>query len=60
MEKLYLGNTIGVRAGVFDSSITKMRSRCCKFSNFVPLLISRGLPMGAKGRLYSACVRSVK
>ena len=30
-----------------------------KFRDFVPLFASRGLPLEAKGRLYSMCVRSV-
>ena len=27
--------------------------------NLMPLLASRGLPFGAKGKLYSACLRTV-
>ena len=30
-----------------------------EFWNLLPLLTSRGLPLGGKGRLYSAFVRSV-
>ena len=36
-----------------------MRSGWYKFRDLLLLLPSRGLPLGAKGRLYSACVLSV-
>ena len=60
MEKLcYLGDTIGARGGAFDSVNMRIRSRWCKLRDLVPLLARRGLSLEAKGRLYSACVRSV-
>ena len=36
-----------------------IRHGWCKFRYLVPLLASRGFPLWAKDRLYSACVRSV-
>ena len=39
--------------------MTRIRRGWCKFRYLVPLLTSRGLPLGAKSRLYSVCVRSV-
>ena len=60
VEKLcYLGDTIGDRRGVLASVIRKIRSGWCKFRDLVPLLASTSLPLGAKDRLYSACVHSV-
>ena len=41
------------------SVITKIRSGWSKFRDLIPLLANRALPLGAKGRLYSACVRSI-
>ena len=46
-----LGDTVGAREGAVDS----VRKR-----NSVPLRTSRGLSLGAKGRLYSACVHNIK
>lgn len=48
---MYLGNTIGARAGAVNSVTTRIRGRCCKFGDFVPMLASKGLPLGVKGRL---------
>ena len=39
--------------------IAKIRSGWCKLRDLVPLLASRGLPLGAEGRLYSAGVCSL-
>ena len=55
----YSGETIGAREGAVDSVMTKIRRGWSKFSDSVPLLATRGLPLEAKGRLYFACVRSV-
>ena len=55
----YLGYTIGAREVAVDGVITRTRSGYCKFRDSLPLVASRGLPLGAKGRLYSACVHSV-
>ena len=59
VEKFYLDDTIGVRGGAFNSVITRIRNEWCKFRDLVTLLATRGLPLGEKGRLYSACARSV-
>ena len=53
-----LGDTIRARGGLFGSA-TRIRSGWCKFRDLLPFLASRDLPLEAKGRSYSACVRSV-
>ena len=59
MEKLfYLGETVGTKTSEFGSVITRLRSGSCKFRDLV-LLLTRGLSLGGKGRLYFACVYSV-
>ena len=55
----YLGETIGAKGGVVDGVVTNIRSRRSKFRDLVPLLASRILPLGAKGKLYSTCAGSV-
>ena len=57
--RCWLRNTVGVRRGAVDSVITRIKSGWSKFRDLVPLLVSRGLPLGANGRLCSAFVRSV-
>ena len=42
-----------------DSVTRRIRSGWSKFTVLVSLLSSRGLHLRPKGRLYSACVRSV-
>lgn len=51
--------TIGFGGSVFDSVIIRI-SGWSKFRDLVPLLASRGLPLRAKVRLYSACVGSIR
>ena len=51
-------NTIEARGSAADSAKTIIKSGLSKFRDLVPLLTSRGLPLGDKGR-YPACVRSV-
>ena len=58
-EFCYLGDTIGARGGAFDSERTRIRCGWFKFRDLVPLLASRGLSLGARGRSYSACVLSI-
>ena len=48
----YLGDTIKVSVGALDSVKTRIR-------HLVSFLASNGLPLGIKGRLYSACVWSI-
>ena len=48
-----LVDIIGVRDGASDSNVT-IRGEWCKFRDQMPLLDSRVLPFGAKGKLYSA------
>ena len=59
MKKFYLDGAIVARGGATDSVITKIRSGWYKLTDLVPLFASRGLPLEAKGRLYSACVRTL-
>ena len=42
----FLGDTMGIRKGAVDS----VRGGWCKFRDLVPLLASRDLPLGARGR----------
>ena len=49
-----IGYTKGAKEGAVDSDTTRIKSRWTKFRDLVPLLASRYLPIGAKGRLYSA------
>ena len=55
----YPDDTKGVRGDAVDSIITRIRSGRSKFRDLVPLLASKGLPLGAKDRLYSAYVPSI-
>ena len=48
----YLGDTIGAREGTVDCVITRIRNGWSNFRDLVPLIPSRCLPLGAKGRLY--------
>ena len=43
----------------FTVFTVRIRNGLNKFSDLLLLLKSRGLPLGAKARLYSACERSV-
>lgn len=54
-----LGDTERVRRGAVDRVMTNIRSGWIMYRDLVPLLTSRGLPLGANGRLYSALLRSV-
>lgn len=47
------------RGSAFDSFITRVTDWWCKFKDLAPLLVSKDLPLGAKGRLDSAYARSV-
>ena len=60
VEKIYyLGRAIETKRGAVDSTMTMIKSGWSKFRDLVPLLASKSLPLGAKGRLYSAYVGSV-
>ena len=43
-----------------DSVVTWIRSVCSKIRDSMPLLASRGLHLGAKSRLYLACLCYMK
>ena len=51
----YLGDTIGF-IFAFYSVIIRIRKGCCMFRDLAPLVASSGLPLLAKGTLYSACL----
>ena len=50
----YVSDTLRATEGAFDIIITRIRSGWCKFRYLVPLLDSRGLPLGAKGSIHYA------
>lgn len=56
LEKLYLGDTAGAEGDAVDSVMNQISIGWSNFRDLVPLLGSRGLYLGAKGRLYSAYV----
>ena len=56
----YFSDTIEARGGTFDSLITRTRSGWSRFGELMFLLTSRGSPIIANSRLYSACVRSME
>lgn len=45
--------------GAADNAIPKIRSGWSRFRDLASLLVSRGLPLVGKGRLYDTCLRSV-
>ena len=56
-KNCYLGDmTQGCES---DRVITMIRNGWCKFRDLVSLSASNGLPLGARGRLYSTCVYTV-
>ena len=59
METFYLGDTVWATGGVIDSVVTNIRSGWSKFRDLVSFLANGDLPLGAKDKLSSACVRSI-
>ena len=55
----YLGDMLSAGGGAEASSVCRVRSGWKKFRELLPLLTRRVFSHKAKGRLYSACVRSV-
>ena len=55
----YLGDMIGAGGGAEEASRARVRSAWCKFRELAPILTKRGASLIVKGKLYSACVRSV-
>lgn len=55
----YLGDMLSAGGGAEASSIARIRSGWKKFRELLPLLTSRVFSHKVKGRLYTACVRSV-
>ena len=59
METFYLGDTVRATGGLIDSVVTNIRSGWSKFRDLVSFLANGDLPLGAKDKLSSACVRSI-
>lgn len=55
----YLGDMMEAGGGVGWASRCRVRSAWSKFRELAPLLAKRGASLNVKGKLYSACVRSV-
>ena len=55
----YLGDMISAGGGVEASTTVRVRCGWKKFRKLSPLLTSRALSLVIKGKIYSACVRSV-
>ena len=55
----YLGDTICAAGGCTASIITRCRSAWGKFRELLPILTNKALSPHTRGRIYSACVRSV-
>ena len=55
----YLGDILSAGGGAEASTIARVRSGWKKFRELLPLLTSRVFSHKVKGKLYSACVRSV-
>jgi hypothetical protein len=55
----YLGDMLGAGGGAGDAVRTRIRCAWAKFRELCPILTLRGASLKAKGRIYSACVRSV-
>ena len=47
----YLGGTVGAKGSEVDGVTTMIKSGWNKFRDALPLLVSRHLPLGVKGRL---------
>lgn len=58
-EFCYLGDMISAGGGAEAGSVARIRSGWKKFRELLPLLTLRGPSLHFKGKLYSACVRSV-
>ncbi|HXJ94687.1 MAG TPA: reverse transcriptase domain-containing protein [Terriglobia bacterium] len=58
-EFCYLGDMLGFSGGAGEAS--RMRVKCAwkKFRELSPILTTRGASLALKGKIYSACVRSV-
>ncbi len=56
----YLGDTVSASGGADRSVSVRVRSVRKKFRELLLLLSSRTLPLSTKGRLFDACVRSVR
>src|SRR3989442_11338054 len=55
----YLGDVIGKGGGAEESSIARIRCAWGKFMDLKMLLTARGASLGAKGKIYRACVQRV-
>ena len=55
----YLGDMTSANGGCDLAAITRCKCAWGKFRQLLPLLTNRHIPHVARGRVYSACVRSV-
>ena len=58
-EFCYLGDMIGAGGGAGEASRTRVRCAWKKFRELSPVLTLKGASLKLKGKIYSACVRSV-
>ena len=55
----YLGDMVGEGGGAVEASKARVKCAWNKFREFSPILTTRGASLRMKGKLYSACIRSV-
>ena len=58
-EFCYLGDMLSAGGGCELAAITRCKCAWDKFRQLLPLLTNRQLPLLARGKVYSSCVRSV-
>ena len=58
-EFCYLGDTLSGGGGCDLAAIKRCRAAWGKFRELLPLLTNKHLPLATRGRVFSACVRSV-
>uniref|UniRef100_A0A0L8FQH9 Uncharacterized protein n=1 Tax=Octopus bimaculoides TaxID=37653 RepID=A0A0L8FQH9_OCTBM len=54
----YLGNQVSSGGGCSESIAVRIRIGWAKFRKLLSLLVTKGLPLRVKGRLYDACVQT--
>ena len=55
----YLGDTIRARRSAVVNVLARIKIGWSNFRDFLTLVTTRNLPLGAKVRLYSACLRGL-
>ena len=56
----YLGDMIGSGGGSEEAARTRVRCAWAKFRELSPILTARGASLKLKGKIYRACVQSVR